>query len=140
MAYREVKPSNVLLYKNIDNILITKITDFGIAADLEAAVVWQPGTIRAKSTQRYDVPEVRKLSYNIEAPRWLTPQQLQKNDTWKLGAVFLELLTCLVCGRRGITEFWNHITTTYNHLTSDGIEDTRFDDGERVKPEVQEQL
>jgi serine/threonine protein kinase len=50
MAYREVKPSNVLLYKNIDNILITKITDFGIAADLEAAVVWQPGTIRAKST------------------------------------------------------------------------------------------
>lgn len=61
MAHRDIKPSNILIYKNADSSLGVKIADFGLAVDLDDAVVCQLGTVEAKSAWRYDAPEVRKL-------------------------------------------------------------------------------
>lgn len=76
MAHRDIKPSNILLYQQTDNSLVTKIADFGLAVDLEDAVVWQLGTAEAKSAWRYDAPEVRKLIKDPEAREAPNPTQL----------------------------------------------------------------
>lgn len=134
-AHRDIKPSNILVYPSKSpGDLILKITDFGLAVDLTKAVSWEHGTLAAQSALTYDSPEMPKEN----SARIPSAKELLSNDVWKLGCVFTEMTAFLTSGSRGIVDFRNHITTTEGKIRSDFFNDTRFDDGEKVKPEVLE--
>ncbi|KAF5548340.1 serine threonine kinase [Fusarium phyllophilum] len=146
MAHRDIKPSNILIYEDPSGAGISlKLTDFGLSVDLSRARTWEQGSRARQSAWLYDSPEVRKVSpmagltepsARISIP---SSSDLMANDIWKLGCVFTEMLAYLVGGgSSGVEAFRNHITTTEDKISSDVINDTRFDDGEKVKSQVLE--
>ncbi|KAI4217675.1 MAG: hypothetical protein LQ351_000271 [Letrouitia transgressa] len=152
IVHSDIKPSNILLYESYGSeaVIIAKLTDFGMAVDLQTKTSWRLGSKEAQSAWQYDAPEIRayyrrdqlSASQMLTAHSILKPKtsELKSGDVWKLGSVFVELLTFLVKGSLGVSQFQKHITTTHRELTSDDISDTRFDDGKRVKAEVLEWL
>ena len=153
-AHRDIKPSNILIYNNMESPggedIILKITDFGLSVDLSKANTWELGTLAAESAWTYDSPEFRQASpwpdslssgssdLTVTLP---TSDELLSNDIWKLGCVFTEMLAFLVGGGSlGVVQFRDHITTTEEGIHSDFFNDTRFDDGLKVKPQVIEWL
>ena len=159
-AHRDIKPSNILLYEATTRPkLVAKIADFGLAVTYENFKSWEPGTAEADSAWKYDAPEVRAFATEQSGPthpfqtplpnkasflepniQALLPKQLQRADIWKLGAVFTELLTFLVQGENGVTKFRNFIFVTQGNFTTKEFDDSRFDDGVKVKDEVIEWL
>ncbi|PNP79455.1 hypothetical protein FNYG_07071 [Fusarium nygamai] len=145
MAHRDIKPSNILIYGEPSGTgLCLKLTDFGLSVDLSRARTWEQGSRARQSAWLYDSPEARNASpmpgvessARIKIP---SSSDLMANDIWKLGCVFTEMLAYLVGGgSSGVHEFRNHITTTEDNISSDVFNDTRFDDGEQVKPQVLE--
>ncbi|KAG4277154.1 serine/threonine protein kinase [Fusarium proliferatum] len=145
MAHRDIKPSNILIYEEPSGTgLSLKLTDFGLSVDLSRARTWEQGSRARQSAWLYDSPEVRnaspmpgvETSARIKIP---SSSDLMANDIWKLGCVFTEMLAYLVCGgSSGVEAFRDHITTTEDNISSDVFNDTRFDDGEQVKPQVLE--
>jgi serine/threonine protein kinase len=146
MAHRDIKPSNILIYEEPSGTgLSLKLTDFGLSVDLSRARTWEQGSRARQSAWLYDSPEVRNASpitgvaepsAEIKIP---SSSDLMANDIWKLGCVFTEILAFLVGGgSAGVAEFRDHITTTEGNVSSDVFNDTRFDDGEQVKPQVLE--
>ncbi|KAF5644454.1 serine threonine kinase [Fusarium sp. NRRL 52700] len=146
MAHRDIKPSNILIYEDPSGTgLSLKLTDFGLSIDLSRARTWEQGSRARQSAWLYDSPEVRKASpmasstdpsSRISIP---SSSDLMANDIWKLGCVFTEMLAYLVRGgSSGVEEFRSYITTTEDKISSDVFNDTRFDDGEQVKPQVLE--
>ena len=116
---------------------------------------WEPGT----AVWKYDAPEVRAFATEQRGPshpfqsqlpdkasilqpniQALLPKQLHPADVWKLGCVFTDLLTFLVQGGNGVVEFRNFISVKQGDLTSDGFDDSRFDDSVKVKDGVIEWL
>ncbi|OBS29445.1 hypothetical protein FPOA_03381 [Fusarium poae] len=148
MAHRDIKPSNILIYEDPSGKdLILKLTDFGLSVDLSRARTWEQGSRARQSAWLYDSPEVRKASPMTEMAQSNekisipSASDLMSNDIWKLGCVFTEMLAYLVCGgSTGVNEFRDHITTTEDKISSDVFNDTRFDDGEQIKPQVLEFL
>jgi serine/threonine protein kinase len=148
MAHRDIKPSNILIYEDPSRKdLILKLTDFGLSVDLSRARTWEQGSRARQSAWLYDSPEVRKASPMTEMAQSNekisipSASDLMSNDIWKLGCVFTEMLAYLVCGgSTGVNEFRDHITTTEDKISSDVFNDTRFDDGEQIKPQVLEFL
>ncbi|KAH6967782.1 kinase-like domain-containing protein [Ilyonectria sp. MPI-CAGE-AT-0026] len=144
MAHRDIKPSNILIYEiAAGGNLVLKLTDFGLSVDLTKALTWEQGSLALQSAWLYDSPELRKASPN----RATTPssdkihipsaRDILANDIWKLGCVFTEMVSFLVCGgSAGVSEFRDYITTTEGKVSSDMFNDTRFDDGENVKTQV----
>ncbi|KAL5598152.1 hypothetical protein FOBRF1_011945 [Fusarium oxysporum] len=146
MAHRDIKPSNILIYEEPSGTgLSLKLTDFGLSVDLSRARTWEQGSRARQSAWLYDSPEVRNASpitgvaepsAKIKIP---SSSDLMANDIWKLGCVFTEMIAFLVGGgSAGVAEFRDHITTTEGNVSSDVFNDTRFDDGEQVKPQVLE--
>ncbi|KAF5968001.1 serine/threonine protein kinase [Fusarium bulbicola] len=145
MAHRDIKPSNILIYEEPSSSgLSLKLTDFGLSVDLSRARTWEQGSRARQSAWLYDSPEVRnaspmtgvETSTRIKIPSAL---DLMANDIWKLGCVFTEMLAYLVGGgSSGVEAFRDYITTTEDNVSSDVFNDTRFDDGEQVKPQVLE--
>ncbi|KAF5699322.1 serine threonine kinase [Fusarium mundagurra] len=146
MAHRDIKPSNILIYDDPSGKgLSLKLTDFGLSVDLSRARIWEQGSGARQLAWLYDSPEARNASpmtgstepsARIKIP---SSSDLIANDIWKLGCVFTELLAYLVGGgSTSVEEFRNHITTTEDNISSDVFNDTRFDDGEQVKPQVLE--
>ncbi|XPS99137.1 Non-specific serine/threonine protein kinase [Ascochyta lentis] len=136
-AHRDIKPFNILLYDDeSSSCLKAKITDFGIAINLNGVALHTPGTMEYLSAINYAAPELRKALQITEAGQMKIPsaQDLTTGDIWKLGAVFVELLTYLLSGCQGVEDFRDSITVKETNLTSDAF--TRFDDGNRVKKEV----
>ena len=148
IAHSDIKPSNVLLYgpRGSPPTITAKLTDFGLAVDLKTRLTWQLGSKEAQSAWQYDAPEIRTAFEEslekhseikpTELTHDLSAKQLMSGDVWKLGSVFLEMLTFLVEGRHSVKRFHEFITTTVSELTSDDLSDSRFDDGEKVKVEV----
>lgn len=146
MAHRDIKPSNILIYEEPSKggSLILKLTDFGLSVDLSQAQTWERGSKARRSAWLYDSPELRKaspsagitgeMSGKIDLP---STRDLLANDVWKLGCVFTEMTAFLVYGgSSGVSKFRDYITTTEDKVSSAMINDTRFDDGEKVKPQV----
>lgn len=145
-AHRDLKGSNILLYRdtNLENIT-AKITDFGLATELNVSKSWVTGTAESRSAFKFGAPEMRR--YEGLVPRETSaplpastrmpendlpsPSELKAADVWTLGCVFTLLLTFLVLGVNGEKEFQNAITTTTGHTTTD-----QLDDGMKIKPEV----
>jgi serine/threonine protein kinase len=146
MAHRDIKPSNILIYEEHSGTGISlKLTDFGLSVELSRAKTWEQGSRARQSAWLYDSPEVRNVSPITEvaesSAKFKIPSSsdLMANDIWKLGCVFTEILAFLVGGgSAGVEEFREHITTTEDNISSDVFNDTRFDDGEQVKPQVLE--
>jgi serine/threonine protein kinase len=143
VAHNDIKPSNVLLYKDTDGErLLTKIADFGLAIGTEGQARFEFGTEEAKSAFKYDAPEIRSRrgkdvsDFIAEAPA--TFKDLWMGDIWKLAAVFTELLSHLVLGTNGVSQFRNYVTTTDGNFESDRFEDIpiTYDDDVKVKDEV----
>lgn len=96
-----------------------------------------PGTRESHSAWEYDAPEIRKLSTaDGESTRNPTREELLRGEVWKLGAVFVELLTFLTLGTRGLLTFRKRITTSKGNITNDDIGNTPYDDGIKAKKEV----
>ncbi|RSM14890.1 hypothetical protein CEP52_001104 [Fusarium oligoseptatum] len=150
MAHRDIKPSNILIYETPSpgGGLILKLTDFGLSIDLSKALTWEVGSRALQSAWQYDSPESRRASPSVGTKipigeRFHVPSatDLLANDIWKLGSVFTEMVAFLVCGgSTGVADFRDHITTTEGKISSDMFNDTRFDDGEKVKAQVLEWL
>ncbi|KAF5692856.1 serine threonine kinase [Fusarium denticulatum] len=145
IAHRDIKPSNILIYEDPSvNGLSLKLTDFGLSVDLSRARTWEQGSRARQSAWLYDSPEARNASpiAGVESSARIkipSSSDLMANDIWKLGCVFTEMLAYLVGGgSSGVHDFRNHITTTEDNISSDVFNDTRFDDGEKVKPQVLE--
>ncbi|KAK0721384.1 hypothetical protein B0T21DRAFT_51209 [Apiosordaria backusii] len=142
MAHRDIKPSNILFYwdKSGTN-LVLRIADFGLSVDLTSAIAIEKESKAASSPWSYDSPEFRNAHSSKIDAGLPSASEVLSNDIWKLGCVFVELETFLALnGSAGITKLREHITTTVStehaEFESDTFEDFRFDDGERVKPEV----
>ena len=152
IAHSDIKPSNVILYgpRGSPPTITAKLADFGMAVDLKTRLTWQLGSKEAQSGWQYEAPEIRNAfeknqkDYSVIKPTELThdlsAKHLMNSDVWRLGSVFLEMLTFLVEGRSSVKRFHEFITTTVDELTSDDLSDSRFDDGEKVKVEVLEWL
>ncbi|PVH76106.1 kinase-like protein [Cadophora sp. DSE1049] len=142
IAHRDIKPSNVLLYQDSSPSRLTaKIADFGLAVGTQDNPKFEVGSVDAKSALKYADPEMRTRSSGPETSQNPpTREELWKADIWTLGAVYTEMLSYLVRGPTGVTEFRNFITTTKNNLTSDQISDSMYDDGIKVKAQVLEWL
>ena len=148
IVHSDIKPSNVLLYGPYGSppTITAKLTDFGLAVDLKTRLTWQLGSKESQSAWHYDAPELRSAfqkgrdSYSRTEPtqviQELSAEQLMGGDVWKLGSVFIEMLTFLVEGLHSTVQFRKFITTTVGPLTSDDLDDSRSDDGEKVKVEV----
>ena len=146
MAHRDIKPSNILIYEDLvaGGDLVLKLTDFGLSIDLTNALTWEHGSLALQSAWRHDSPESRRMTPNVgatttssEKVRIPSARDLLGNDMWKLGCVFTEMITFLVCGSSaGVIKFRDYITTTEGEVSSDMFNDTRFDDGEKVKQQV----
>ena len=54
-------------------------------------------------------------------------------NVWKLGSIFIAMLTFLIEGLQSTVQFHTFITISVGNLTSDDVSDSRFDDGERGK-------
>ena len=148
IVHSDIKPSNVLLYGPYGNppTITAKLTDFGLAVDLKTRLTWQLGSKESQSAWHYNAPELRSAFpkgedfYSRTEPtkmiHELSAEQLMGGDVWKLGSVFIEMLTFLIEGLHSTLQFRKFITTTVGDLTSDDLGDSRFDDGEKVKVEV----
>lgn len=145
MAHRDIKPSNILIYEEAvaGGNLVLKLTNFGLSVDLSKALTWEEGSLALQSAWLYDSPELRRASPNgattpsSDKIRIPSARDLLANDIWKLGCVFTEMVSFLVCGgSAGVSEFRDYITTTEGKVSSDMFNDTRFDDGENVKTQV----
>ena len=148
IVHSDIKPSNVLLYGPYGSppTITAKLTDFGLAVDLKTRLTWQLGSKESQSAWHYDAPELRSAFrkgrefYSRTEPtsmiHELSTEQLMGGDVWKLGSVFIEMLTFLIEGLHSTVRFRKFITTTAGDLTSDELGDSRFDDGEKVKVEV----
>ena len=148
IVHSDIKPSNVLLYGPYGSppTITAKLTDFGLAVDLKTRLTWKLGSKESQSAWHYDAPELRsafrkgrEFYSRIEPTRMiheLSAEQLMGGDVWKLGSIFIEMLTFLIEGLHSTLRFRKYITTTVGDLTSDELYDSRFDDGEKVKVEV----
>ena len=144
LVHSDIKPSNILLYEShgTERIVVAKITDFGLAVDLETKISWRLGSREARSAWQYDPPEIREKFHKVrssdiqddDAEHQLRPKskELMRGDVWRLGSVFVELLTYLIKDSAGILEFRKFITTNHSHFVPDDT-DARFDDGKNVK-------
>lgn len=126
MAHQDLKPSNILLHVEKDDqgpLLIARIADFGLAADLKGADIYASNRYLAAGKW----PEVTDIRDSL---------RLVRNDVWGLGVVFVELLTFLVLGRNGSRRFHRRIETTDNTVYSHTVNDAKFDGGFKAKVEV----
>ncbi|KAK1464241.1 serine/threonine protein kinase [Colletotrichum melonis] len=143
-AHRDIKPSNILIYQdNTSGSLVLKLTDFGLAINLTNALTWQEGSAAAMSALNYDAPEMRSAFTKSREGKFRdlpSPKQMLSNDIWKLGCVLTELAAFIVGGSSGVKRFRSAITTETGNILYDSFNDVRFDDGERVKPEVMDYL
>ncbi|MBX9690538.1 MAG: serine/threonine protein kinase [Candidatus Obscuribacterales bacterium] len=83
IIHRDIKPENILLEKSIDNQLTAKLSDFGIAKNLEAEATEQSLTATNEI---------------IGSPAYMSPEQCEKkalnesSDIYSLGCVMYESL------------------------------------------------
>ncbi|KAI0445157.1 kinase-like domain-containing protein [Xylaria telfairii] len=149
MAHRDIKPSDILIYEEECGGLTLKIAEFGFSISLHEP---SPHTTNPLPFSCFCATSIfhRKFSANnldefiineLDEPYEIFRRKQFLYDIWGLGCVFTELLSYLVAGgSNGVTLFRNHITTTEDNISSDSFNDTRFEDGERVKPQVHQWL
>lgn len=145
-AHRDLKSSNILLYRNTKTPGFTaKIADFGLAVNLQDAKSWAFGTTESQSALRYGAPEMRKYEDPISQPplvpapastrlpnaHFPLPEELRAADVWTLGCIFVQMLSFLVLGPDWQWKFRIAITTTKDNITTD-----QLDDGVNIKEEV----
>lgn len=145
-AHRDIKPSNILIYQSefptsSNEELVLKIADFGLSLDLTDMPSFEYGSLALQSKMTYDPPELQKggpvSMQSTDKVRIPSRKELLSGDVWKLGCVLTEMTAFLARGgSEGVSEFRNHITTTEEHVESNFLNDTRFDDGEKIKAEV----
>jgi eukaryotic-like serine/threonine-protein kinase len=96
IVHRDLKPANVL----IDNDLLLKIVDFGVAA-----------------AQSQGDTQLTKTGYVIGSPKYMAPEQIlgkkvdERADIYSLGVIMYELLSGVPPYSRG-----DHMSVMYQHV------------------------
>jgi HEAT repeat protein/tRNA A-37 threonylcarbamoyl transferase component Bud32 len=96
IVHRDLKPANVL----IDNDLLLKIVDFGVAA-----------------AQSQSDTQLTKTGYVIGSPKYMAPEQIlgkkvdERADIYSLGVILYEMITGVPPYSRG-----DHMSVMYQHV------------------------
>lgn len=121
IAQRDIRPSNVLIFEDqATSRLKLKMADFGIAIDLDG------------------VPEMRRIRLGTSWRGVPNEEDLKSRDIYKLGGVFVELLTFLVLGVKGMQTFRDFVTVEMANFSSDSLK--QIDHRRQIKEEVLEWL
>jgi serine/threonine protein kinase len=78
IAHRDLKPDNILVVRREDGPDLVKVTDFGLALEVDTLLGW----VESGGDLAYLAPE--SFSHNISSPQ---------SDVYMLGLVFYEMLT-----------------------------------------------
>ena len=105
---------------------------------LDGVRTFNLGTSEAKSAVKYDALEMRRIVSDLVVDAMAIPSavDLLRGDVWKLGAVFVEMLTFLVWGTAWVHGFRTFLIPKTGRIRSDGIRDITSDDGVKAKPQV----
>ena len=90
IVHSDIKLSNILLYEShgLKQVIVAKLTEFGLAVDLQTKTSWRLGSTEAQSTLQYNAPEIRA---HFRKDHFTTlPNPISQ---WKLRSVYVELLT-----------------------------------------------
>ena len=82
IIHRDVKPDNFITYRNKEGRLITKVTDLGLAKNVEASIA-MTATENVMGTPYFMSPEQMLSTKNID----------QRADIYSLGASLYEFMT-----------------------------------------------
>lgn len=90
IAHRDLKPSNVLVTRPREGADVLKVTDFGLAVEVDTLLGW----VESGGDLAYLAPEC--FSHNVSSPQ---------SDVYMLGLLFYEMLT----GTNPFAEVGNHL-------------------------------
>ncbi|KAI1170907.1 heterokaryon incompatibility protein-domain-containing protein [Nemania sp. FL0916] len=95
----DLKPENLLVFKNSSWLGVLKIADLGLAKQHEFDTIFRPDPTSTKfTTWHYEAPEAET---NTTGPR------TRRYDVWSMGCIMLEFVIWLLHGYSGLQEFYD---------------------------------
>ena len=103
----DIKPENILVFKNSSWLGNLKIADLGLAKQHQFATEFRHQVTSTKhTTLHYEAPEAIT---NMKEPR------SRRYDVWSMGCIILESIIWLLYGSRGLNEFYRESSRLKDH-------------------------
>ncbi|KAK5631516.1 hypothetical protein RRF57_007230 [Xylaria bambusicola] len=103
----DIKPENILVFKDLTWIGTLKIADLGLAKQHQFATEFRQQVTSTKhTTLHYEAPEAIT---NMKEPR------SRRYDVWSMGCIILESIIWLLYGSKGLNEFYREVSRLKDH-------------------------
>ncbi|KAI0505813.1 heterokaryon incompatibility protein-domain-containing protein [Xylaria bambusicola] len=103
----DIKPENILVFKDSTWIGTLKIADLGLAKQHQFATEF-----------RHQVTSTKHTTFHYEAPEAITNMKEPRSrryDVWSMGCIILESIIWLLYGSRGLNEFYREVSRLTDH-------------------------